>query len=80
MIIYNTIYLTGDGASDLSWNKNRVTSSDTQYIRLDEAIAILAAEPETISSSTSYRQGYVRAINDKIKQLEALKQPEYEAR
>lgn len=36
---------------------------------LDRVIKILEAEPETISSSQSFRQGYVRCVRDKVKLL-----------
>lgn len=43
-----------------------------KYILLNKAIEILEAEPETIQSSTSYQQGYVRATRDKVKLLREI--------
>lgn len=40
---------------------------------LDETIAVVLEEPEYISNSQSTRQGYVRAVNDMKRALEALK-------
>jgi len=41
-----------------------------QRFSLEEAIEIIKAEPETISSSQSFRQGYVRCARDKVRLLE----------
>ncbi len=39
-------------------------------VSLADVIEILEAEPETISTSASFRQGYVRCVRDKVKALE----------
>jgi len=40
---------------------------------IDECIAVTIEEPEEIRNSASYRQGYVRAINQKAEAMEKLK-------
>ncbi len=48
---------------------NSCIGEDKKPITLAEVIRIIEAEPETISSSQSFRQGYVWCVRDKVKLL-----------
>jgi Lar family restriction alleviation protein len=57
-----------------AWNTRHLSKlAGLRESLLDEVIVILKAEPETIATSASYRQGYARCSRDKVTLIEALK-------